>query len=84
MFSLASFVLFPIRPPPAPARSISICQSLRYFGNAVLKLLCHVSGPLLCGWEGNVARESGLSPEGQGLGIVKCNFSWYRGGGPER
>lgn len=59
MFSLASFILFLIRFPPAPAHNISICQSLRYFGNAVLKLLSHVAGPPPWGWERDMVRESG-------------------------
>lgn len=82
MFSLAPFILFPIRSPPAPAYNISICQSLGYFGNAVLKLLSHVSGPPLCGWKGSVARESGLGPAG--LGTIEFSFSWCGGGGPGR
>lgn len=65
-FSLASFILFPICSPRAPAYNISICQSLRYFGNTVLKLLSHVSGPSLGGWEKDVGNPQGLSQEGPG------------------
>lgn len=82
MFSLASFILFPIRSPPAPAYNISICQSLGYFGNAVLKLLSHVSGPPLCGWQGNMARESGSRLAG--LGTIEFSFSHGEEGEAQR
>lgn len=58
VLALASLVLFLIHSPPAPEYNISICQSLRYFGNAVLKL-SHMSDPPLCGRERDVVRDRG-------------------------
>lgn len=55
VLTLASSILFLIHSPPAPEYDISICQSLRYFGNAVLKL-SHMSDPPLCGREKDVVR----------------------------
>lgn len=60
VLTLAFFfvMLFLIRSPPAPAYNVSICQSLRYFGNVILKL-SHVSDPPLCGRERDVVRDWG-------------------------